>query len=143
MCISQLVCVTSATVLLLAPVAVRAGDVLLQGDDPLAVASVDPIRPSIAAEDAATGGLDAGLPGDTSYYRLSVEPVGKRFYQTPDALMIYIDTTDVQGDLHIELGIYRSRYGSRNGEVCWDGTKILDVDAYGGEDLRVETLTHT
>ena len=39
--VSQLVCVTSATVLLLAPVAVRAGDVLLQGDDPLAVASVD------------------------------------------------------------------------------------------------------
>lgn len=118
-------------------------EILLQGDDPLAVTSVNPDRASMAEEEHAAGGLDEGQPGDPWYYRLSVTPVGKQFYHTPDSLSVFVDTTGVRGPLLLEIGVYMGQYGSRNGVVLWDGEQILDVDAYGRGNLRVETLSHT
>ncbi len=126
----------------LAPGPVLAGEILLQGDDPLAVTTVNPDRASMVAGDGALGGLDAGLPGDAWYYRLSVTDVGKRFYATPDSLSLFVDTGRVEGDLTIEVGVYLGPYGSRNGQVLWDGEPILDVNADGRGNERVETLTH-
>ena len=120
-----------------------ADEVLLAGDDPLAVTTVNPERASMAADDSVPGGLDAGLPGDAWYYRISVTEVGKSFYATPDSLSVFVDTTGLQGPLRIEIGVYMGAYGSRNGLVTWDGEKILDVNAYGRGNVRVETLEHT
>lgn len=118
------------------------GEILLQGDDPLAVVASNPNRASMAAGETAQGGPDAGLPGDRWYYRISVTDVGKRFYATPDHISLLVDTTGARGELTIEVGVYMGTYGSRNGEVLWDGQKILDVNAYGRGNERVETLTH-
>ncbi len=119
-----------------------AGEILLQGDDPLAVVASNPDRASMAEGERALGGPDAGLPGDPWYYRISVTDVGKRFYGTPDHMSLLVDTTAARGELSIEVGVYMGTYGSRNGEVLWDGQKILDVNAYGRGNERVETLTH-
>jgi len=134
--------VLAATAVLLAAPALG-GEMLLQGDDPLAVVAHNPERASMASGDDALGGLDEGLPGDASYYRLSVTDVGKRFYATPDAISLFIDTTGAAGDLTVEVSVYMGTYGSRNGQVLWDGEPILDVDAYGRGNQRVETLAAT
>ena len=120
-----------------------AGEILLQGNDPLAVVAVNPDRASIASGEAAAGGLDEGLPADLDYYRISVTEVGKRFYKTPDSMALRVDTTGVEGELTVEIGVYMGTYGSKNGQVLWDGEAILDVNAYGRGNERVETLTAT
>ncbi len=119
------------------------GEILLQGDDPLAVIALNPDHAAIFADDGAFGGLDAGLPGDAWYYRLSVTDVGKRFYATPDCISLFVDTTDTRGELTVEVSVYMGPYGSGNGQVLWDDEPILQVNAYGGDDPRVETLRAT
>lgn len=119
------------------------GEILLQGDDPLAVVASNPDRASLVSGEDAAGGLDEGLPGDLSYYRISVTDVGKRFYQTPDFIALRIDTTGAQGEMIVEVSVYMGTYGSRNGQVLWDGEPILDVDAYGRGNERVETIATT
>ncbi len=133
------------TLILAAAVALpaTAGEIVLQGNDPLAVIATNPERASMASGEAAAGGLDEGLPGDLNYYRISVTEVGKRFYQTPDSISLRVDTTGVRGDLTVEVGVYMGTYGSRNGQVLWDGEPILDVNAYGRGAERVETLSAT
>lgn len=120
-----------------------AGEILLEGDDPIAVIASNPDRASMVSGDDAAGGLDEGLPGDLSYYRISVTDVGKRFYQTPDCIALRVDTTGIEGPLTVEIGVYMGTYGSRNGQVLWDGEPILDVDAYGRGNERVETISAT
>ncbi len=120
-----------------------AGEILLQGNDPLAVIAANPERASMASGEAAAGGIDEGLSGDLDYYRISVTEVGKRFYQTPDSIALRVDTTGVRGELTIEVGVYMGTYGSKNGQVLWDAEPILDVNAYGRGNERVETLTAT
>jgi len=119
------------------------GQILLQGDDPLAVVASNPDRASMASTQTAAGGLDDGLPGDQSYYRVSVTDVGKRFYHTPDHISLRVDTRAARGALTVEIGVYMGTYGSRNGQVFWDDQPILDVNAYGRGNERVETLSAT
>ncbi|NLO04241.1 MAG: hypothetical protein GX131_00290 [candidate division WS1 bacterium] len=119
------------------------GEILLQGNDPLAVVALNPETASMASGEGAAGGLDEGLDGDAWYYQVSVTDVGKRFYKTPDSIGLLVDTTELRGPLTIEIGVFMSTYGSGNGRALWDGEAILDINAYGRPEERLVIASAT
>lgn len=95
-------------------------------------------------QSGSAGGLDAGYPGDAAELLISSGAAGKRYYGTPDAIALAVQTTGVPLAIAIQYRAYR--YGTSRLEVLWDDAVLQVLDcrsASEAEETRVAEVSVT